>query len=92
MLIHRRVLVEMRAQYRRLADGRPNPYPWSQEGLVTAAGHPLGEDVAFCRKAGLLGIPIHVAMDVEVGHRKWSVMTKETLAAYEAEARERVSA
>ena len=59
---------------------------------MTAAGHPLGEDVAFCRKAGLLGIPVHVAMDVEVGHRKWTVMTKETLRVHEAEARVEVSA
>jgi len=91
-LIHRRVLLEMRQAYRLLTDGRPNPYPWYQEGLVTAAGAPLGEDVAFCRKAGLLGIPTHVAMDVEVGHRKWMVMTKETLRAYEGTTRKVVSA
>lgn len=83
MLIHRRVLVEMRHAYRTLADGRPNPYPWYQEGLVTATGVPLGEDVAFCRKAALLGIPTHVAMDVELGHRKWTVMTKRTLELWE---------
>jgi hypothetical protein len=83
LLVHRWVWKAMLDRYRTLKDGRPNPYPWFQEGLVTSKGHPLGEDIAFCRKAMLMGVPVHVAMDVEVRHRKWTLMDRASCLAWE---------
>jgi hypothetical protein len=74
LLIHRQVLVAMAHPYPKgfgtLADGRKNPYPWFVEGLTGARGEPLGEDVSFCRKARMLGIPTHVHTGIKLGHVK----------------------
>ena len=83
LLVHRWVLIHMLRQFNKLSDGRPNPYPWFVEGLVTAQGKPMGEDIAFCRKAMVMGIPIHVAMDVRLPHRKETALTYESCLDYE---------
>jgi hypothetical protein len=83
LMVHRWVYKAMLDRYRQLPDGRPNPYPWFQEGLVTSKGHPVGEDVAFCRRAMLMGIPVHVTMDVEIRHRKWTMLDRASCLAYE---------
>lgn len=57
-----------------LANGLPNPYPWFAEGLTTSKGIALGEDIAFCRKAMFLQIPIHVFTGVKLGHvKEWVI-------------------
>jgi hypothetical protein len=91
ILIHRNVLAAMNRPWPNgfgtLADGKtPNNYPWFSEGLVGPKGQPLGEDVAFCRKAGLLGIPVHVHTGIRTGHMKYFEITEERfLAVHEAE-------
>lgn len=59
-------------------DGKPNPYPWFAEGLTTSKGIPLGEDIAFCRRAMLLGIPIHVHTGIKLGHLKTWELSEDT--------------
>lgn len=90
LLVHRNVYREMSAKFGKQPDGRPNPYPWFAEGLTTAKGIPLGEDIAFCRKAMLLGIPIHVHTGIVVGHRKTATLDLDSFRAYQA--REQVTA
>lgn len=74
LLIHRALLVNMADDHPRgfgtFADGRPNPYPWFQEGIVDVEGRALGEDIAFCMRAGMLGARIYVDTAVKVGHMK----------------------
>lgn len=74
LLIHRNVLGAMNQPWPKgfgtLQDGTPNPYPWFSEGLVNPDGKPLGEDVAFCRRAWALGIPTHVDTRIKMGHMK----------------------
>jgi len=74
LLIHRGVLAAMSQPWPKgfgtLENGRPNPYPWFSEGLVNPDGHPLGEDIAFCRRARLLDIPVHVHTGIKMGHMK----------------------
>jgi hypothetical protein len=82
ILIHRQVFAAMRRPYPKgfgtLADGvTPNQYPWFSEGLVGPKGQPLGEDVAFCRKARLLGIPVHVHTGITTGHMKSFEITED---------------
>lgn len=84
LLVHRQVYVAMLNRFRTLADGRNNPYPWFQEGLTTSAGYAMGEDVAFCRKAMLLGIPVHVHTGIKLGHMKTGPLTEDTFKAYRA--------
>lgn len=62
LLIHRSVLVEMRAEY-------PEPYPWFQE--TAFHGAPWGEDVTFCIRAQQLGYPVHVHTGIKTGHAKY---------------------
>lgn len=82
MLIHRQVLVAMSNHYGKQADGRPNPYPWFQEGLSTAKGVPLGEDILFCKRAVMIGVPLHVHTGIKLGHCKTSLMTEATFDEY----------
>lgn len=74
LLIHRNVLGAMNQPWPKgfgtLQDGTLNPYPWFSEGLVNPDGKPLGEDVAFCRRAWALGIPTHVDTRIKMGHMK----------------------
>ena len=75
LLIHKSV-------FERLADievpdsGRRgfNPaFPWFQE--VEHDGTPVSEDITFCWRAGLAGIPVFVNTAVHVGHMKQRELT-----------------
>lgn len=65
-----------------LPNGRNNPFPWFAEGLTTSKGIPLGEDIAFSRRAMALGIPMYVHTGVKVGHCKEWVITADSHADY----------
>lgn len=82
LMVHRNVYAAMHQQFKETPDGRPNPYPWFAEGLTTSKGAPLGEDIAFCRKAMIMGIPIHVALDIQIGHRKAGTLNVDTFTKY----------
>jgi hypothetical protein len=74
LFMHRDVLARMKAPHPNgfgtLPNGNVNNYPWFSEGLVGPHGEPLGEDIAFCKRAGLLGIPVHVHTGIKLGHMK----------------------
>lgn len=93
LLVHRQVYVGMAAApwNRQLPDGRPNPYPWFAEGLVAHDGAPLGEDIAFCRKAVQLDIPIHVHTGIQLGHVKRAPLTAATFRGQMAEREQAVA-
>lgn len=69
LLIHRSVLVAMRAKQFNQA------FPWFQE--TELAGKPAGEDITFGLRAGILGYPVHVNTAVHVGHHKSQLLTVE---------------
>lgn len=74
LLIHRSVL---RAVGQAQIDAGNTAFPWFEElslGVDGAKTFPVGEDVAFCLRAGMAGFPIHVATGVEVGHQKRLVL------------------
>ena len=48
-------------------------FPWFQE--TELAGEPAGEDLTFCLRAGICGIPVHVDTVVHIGHHKSLVLT-----------------
>lgn len=81
LLVHRNVFLAMARPHPNgfgtTVDGRTNPYPWYVEGWADMRGEPLGEDVAFCRKARLLGIPTHVHTGIKFGHSKMVELTEE---------------
>ena len=66
LLIHRSVLVAMRDRKFNAA------FPWFQE--TELAGHPAGEDLTFCIRAGILGLPVFVDTRVRIGHHKSIVL------------------
>lgn len=78
LLVHRQVFIAMSHPHPKgfgtKADGSKNPYPWFIEGLTTPDGEPIGEDVAFCRRARHLGIPTHVHTGIRLGHVKQYVL------------------
>lgn len=69
LLIHRSALEAIRGH------GFNRTFPWFQE--TENAGQPVGEDITFCLRAGLLGIPVHVNAAVKVGHHKSTLLTEE---------------
>lgn len=69
LLIHRSVLVAMHdAQFN-------TTFPWFQETELD--GNPVGEDITFCIRAGILGIPVHVHTGVRIGHHKSALLTED---------------
>jgi len=70
LLIHRGVFELM------AADKRPNvtsrAWPWFRESSVD--GRPLGEDLTFMIRCGIIGVPIHVHTGIRVGHMKSTMM------------------
>ena len=76
LLIHRSALEAIRGH------GFNRTFPWFQE--TENAGQPVGEDITFCLRAGLLGIPVHVNAAVKVGHHKSTLLTEERFAAQRA--------
>lgn len=99
LLIHRSVIGAMRRPgpkpgerfdpnvhgFGTLANGQPSPYPWFIEGLTTAKGVPLGEDVAFARRLMHLGIPLYVDTSVKLGHCKEWVLSEDDFLTYRRE-------
>lgn len=69
ILIHRTVLERMRER------GFSKAFPFFQE--TELAGKPVGEDLTFCIRAGLLGIPVHVHTGAAIGHHKSQLLTDE---------------
>ena len=70
ILIHRSVFVRM-AETTKVRPGQRgfnDAYPWFQE--TEHNGSPVGEDITFCWRAGLLEIPVFVNTAVECGHVK----------------------
>lgn len=47
-------------------------FPYFQE--TEYLGKPIGEDLTFCFRAGLLGIPVHVDTSLHIGHIKTRVL------------------
>lgn len=90
LLIHRNVLAAMSQPYPdgfgTLQDGTPNPYPWFAEGLTNPDGKPIGEDVAFCRRARMMGIPTHVHTGIRMGHIKMYELNEDYFRARQADA------
>ena len=66
VLVHRRVLEAVRAH------GFNQAFPWYQETELN--GLPVGEDLTFCIRAGILGFPTHVDTAVKIGHHKSTVL------------------
>lgn len=70
LLIHRSVFIKMQKAFGTLPSGAPNMYPWFSEGLVGPDGQPLGEDVAFCLRARMVGCDVYVHTGIRTGHMK----------------------
>lgn len=71
LLIHRSALVKIRDfkhPNRRGKRGFNDAYPWFQE--TEHDGQPVGEDITFCWRAALAGIPVYVNTAVQLGHVK----------------------
>jgi len=82
LLMHRSALERMRdyagwpeghARYGRR--GFNDAYPWFQE--TEHDRKPVGEDITFCWRAGLLEIPVYVNTAVQCGHIKDRLLTME---------------
>ncbi len=76
LLIHRSVFEKMRDFEHPTRGGRRvfnDAFPWFQE--LEHDGHPVSEDIGFCWRAGLLGIPVYVNTAVQLGHIKKRVLT-----------------
>lgn len=69
LLIHRSALEAMRAREFNVT------FPWFQE--TELGGRPAGEDITFCIRAGICGLPIFVHTGVRVGHHKSTLLTLE---------------
>lgn len=69
LLIHRGVLEAVRDRCYNAA------FPWFQETQL--GDKPCSEDITFCLRAGMLGIPIHVDTGVHIGHHKDHLLTAE---------------
>lgn len=76
LLVHRTVFERMRDFEHPARPGKRgfnDAFPWFQE--LEQDGRPVSEDIAFCWRAGLLGIPVHVNTAVQLGHIKKRVLT-----------------
>jgi len=71
LLIHKSVFERMRDIEIPTRGGRRgfnDAFPWFQE--LEHDGQPVSEDIAFCWRAGLAGIPLFVNTAVQLGHIK----------------------
>lgn len=79
LLIHKSVLEAVRDF---VPPNRPNQvgfnqaYPWFQE--TDHDGSPVGEDITFCWRAGLVGKSVWVNTAVSIGHVKQRLLTLDT--------------
>jgi hypothetical protein len=79
LLVHRGVFERMRDFQHPSRPGKlgfNDAYPWFQE--LEHNGRPVSEDIGFCWRAGLLGIPIYVDTSVQIGHVKQRVLTMDS--------------
>jgi hypothetical protein len=68
LLIHRSALEAIRdREFNRT-------FPWFQETELN--GQPVGEDLTFCLRAGMVGLPVFVNTAVKVGHHKSHLLTE----------------
>ena len=65
LLIHRSVLEKMREN---ATEDQGRDWCWFQDEPI--AGHWVGEDLIFCRRAKALGFPIHAHTGAQLPHRK----------------------
>lgn len=76
LLVHRSVFERMQTfdhPSRPGKQGFNDAFPWFQE--LEHDTRPVSEDIAFCWRAGLLGIPVYVNTAVQLGHIKKRVLT-----------------
>lgn len=76
LLIHRRALEAVRDFEPPGIPGQRgfNPaFPWFQE--TNHFAEPVGEDITFCWRAGLAGMPVYVNTGVHIGHVKEHMLT-----------------
>jgi hypothetical protein len=85
LLIHRSVLETIRDIQVPGRGDRPgfnDAFPWFQE--VEHDGQPVSEDITFCWRAGLAGIPLFVNTAVRLGHIKFRELTMDAYLAQRA--------
>jgi hypothetical protein len=76
ILIHKSVLEKVRDF---MPESRPGQvgfnqaYPWFQE--MEHEGQPVGEDITFCWRAGIAGVPVYVNTAVHIGHVKQQLLS-----------------
>lgn len=76
LLVHKSALEKVRDF---VPPGRPGQvgfntaFPWFQE--LEHDGKPVGEDIAFCWRAGVAGVPVFVNTSVHIGHVKEQLLT-----------------
>lgn len=78
LLMHRSVferMLQAELPARPGKKGFNDAFPWFQE--LEHDGSPVGEDIAFCWRAGLLEIPVYVNTAVQCGHVKKRLLTME---------------
>lgn len=79
LMMHRSVFERMRdveLPTRAGKKGFNDAFPWFQE--TEHNGSPVGEDITFCWRAGLLEIPVFVNTAVQCGHVKKRLLTMES--------------
>lgn len=79
LLMHRSVFERMASAQLPNRPGKKgfnDAYPWFQE--TEHDGSPVGEDITFCWRAGLLEIPVWVNTAVQCGHVKKRLLTAES--------------
>lgn len=77
LLLHKSALIKMRDI--ELPNGQVGfnaAFPWFQE--TAHAGTPVSEDITFCWRAGLAGLPVYINTAVHLGHIKNQLLTIDT--------------
>lgn len=69
LLVHRSVLEAMAAR------GFDRAFPFFAES--SGNGKPVGEDITFCIRAGIIGAPVYVHTGVRIGHHKSALLTED---------------
>lgn len=72
LLMHRDALEKVAASSGDIAA------PWFRESAIGAPLSLMGEDLTFCLRAGVAGIPVHVHTGVQAGHMKPVMLGKVT--------------
>jgi hypothetical protein len=71
LLVHRDALARIAAGFGEHVD---RVWPWFRES--SNGNRRLGEDLTFCLRAGLAGLPVHVHTGVQLGHMKSTMLGK----------------